>query len=40
VTIQSPTMNGAMRAHGTRFEVTLPLSASAGHDSVVAGAAT
>ncbi|MDX6678050.1 MAG: two-component system, OmpR family, sensor kinase, partial [Solirubrobacteraceae bacterium] len=29
VTLQSPTSNGASRPHGTRFEVTLPLSASA-----------
>jgi signal transduction histidine kinase len=29
VTIESPTMNGAGRAHGTRFAVTLPLSRSA-----------
>ena len=26
VTIESPTVNGASRPHGTRFEVTLPLS--------------
>ncbi|HEY1539090.1 MAG TPA: HAMP domain-containing sensor histidine kinase [Solirubrobacteraceae bacterium] len=31
VTVQSPTSNGAGRAHGTRFEVTLPLSASERH---------
>ena len=29
VTFESPTSNGASRPHGTRFEVTLPLSASA-----------
>ncbi|MDP2709751.1 MAG: HAMP domain-containing sensor histidine kinase [Solirubrobacteraceae bacterium] len=29
VTIQSPTRNGKGRAHGTRFEVTMPLSRSA-----------
>jgi two-component system, OmpR family, sensor kinase len=29
VTIQSPTRNGVTRPHGTRFEVTLPLSGNA-----------
>jgi signal transduction histidine kinase len=29
VTIESPTTNGAVRPHGTRFEVLLPLSGSA-----------
>ncbi len=31
VAIQSPTVNGATRPRGTRFEVTLPMSASAEH---------
>jgi signal transduction histidine kinase len=40
VTIQSPTMNGATLPRGTRFEVTLPLSATAERDSAVGSAAT
>jgi signal transduction histidine kinase len=40
VSIESPTTNGAIRPHGTRFEVTLPLSATAQHDRPVRSAAT
>jgi signal transduction histidine kinase len=40
VTIQSPTMNGAGRPRGTRFEVTLPLSAGAEQRGTVGSAAT
>ena len=40
VTIESPTMNGAIFPRGTRFEVTLPLSASARQDRAVGSAAT
>jgi two-component system OmpR family sensor kinase len=36
VSIESPTTNGALRARGTRFEVTLPLSTSAQRDGAVA----
>jgi signal transduction histidine kinase len=35
VSIESPTMNGDARPHGTRFEVVLPLSASAEHQGPV-----
>jgi signal transduction histidine kinase len=35
VSIQSPTANGAGRPHGTRFEVTLPLSDAQEHPSAV-----
>ncbi len=38
VTLQSPTSNGASRPRGTRFEVTLPLSAAAGLDEPVGSA--
>jgi signal transduction histidine kinase len=38
VSIESPTTNGALRARGTRFEVTLPLSVSAERDGAVAAA--
>jgi len=39
VTIQSPTTNGSGRPRGTRFEVVLPLSASAQHADPVGSAA-
>jgi signal transduction histidine kinase len=38
VTFQSPTSNGASRPRGTRFEVTLPPSASASRDEPVGSA--
>ena len=40
VSIESPTMNGAGHPHGTRFEVVLPLSASAEQPGPVGSAAT
>ena len=40
VRIESPTTNGAITPHGTRFEVTLPLSASAQQNRAVGSAAT
>jgi two-component system OmpR family sensor kinase len=39
VTIESPTTNGAIKPHGTRFEVTLPLSANAQRDSAIGSVA-
>jgi two-component system OmpR family sensor kinase len=40
VSIESPTMNGAGRPHGTRFEVVLPLSTSAEQPGPVGSAVT
>jgi signal transduction histidine kinase len=40
VTIESPTSNGAGRPRGTRFEVTLPLSASTQRETATSGVVT
>jgi signal transduction histidine kinase len=40
VTIESPTTNGAGRPRGTRFEVTLPLSASTQREAATSGVVT
>jgi signal transduction histidine kinase len=40
VTIESPTLNGASLPRGTRFEVTLPLSATTQHAGPVGSAVT